>query len=566
MLIWRNLSIRTKVVAAFASTFLVMLALGLFGMSQTGSVNDRAVEIRDNWLPSTSHLGRLLGAVEATRVIEARVVRLASAGKGEEYAASITALQSATAAADNAYKDYVPFISAGTNDETLMRAFTQVWAKYKQNQAAVLAQVAAKDIAGADILYLDPGREFYNAATASVLDDLNWNEQQGKAAADRGQATYQSSRMWTVASIAAGGLLCFLAGLAITASVVSPLRLSIAAVNSLAAGNLDIAVSNTGRKDELGDLARALEIFKQNAADSRRLGAAQESERLAKEHRAEHLASLVQNFEATVGNTVGTLAAGATELEMTSQSMSTSAVQTRQQAATVSAAADQASTSVQTVAAAAEQLTSSIVEISRQIAHSNQITVRAVNDAQRTDTIVQALAHGAEKIGHVVGLISNIASQTNLLALNATIEAARAGDAGKGFAVVASEVKNLASQTAKATGEIGEQIATIQTATKEAVDAIGGITTLVQEVSAIATTIASAVEQQGAATAEIARTIQQTAEAAQGVTTNIGGVSEASDQTSEAAVQLQGAAGDLSKQAEHLSYVVNAFITDVRAA
>ena len=422
MLIWRNLSIRTKVVAAFASTFLVMLALGLFGMAQTGSVNDRAVEVRDNWLPSTSHLGRLLGAVETTRVIESRVVRVASAGKAEEYAEAVTALQNATAATDSAYQEYLPFISPGTKDETLMRDFTQEWARYKQNQAAVLARVAAKDIAGADALYLNPGRETFNTAATAVLDDLKFNEQEGKAAADRGEATFQSSRTWTVAALAAGALLCILAGLAVITSVVSPLRVSIAAVNSLAAGNLETAVSDTTRKDEIGDLARALEVFKRNAAESKRLGAAQEAERLNKERRAEHLAGLVQNFEATVGSTVGTLAAGATQLEMTSQSMSTSAVQTRQRAATVTAAADQAGASVQTVAAAAEQLTSSIVEISRQISQSNQITVRAVSDAQRTDTIVQALAQGAEKIGHVVGLISNIASQTNLLALNATIE------------------------------------------------------------------------------------------------------------------------------------------------
>ena len=569
---WRNFSIRSKVVIAFVSLFLAMLGLGLFGMVQTGSVNARATELRDHWLPSAASLGRLLGAVGEVRTREAEMMRIAINGKVagdgtlEEYADAVAALKDSTADADNAYKAYVPLVTPGTTDETLMRAFATAWTEYKRNQAAILALQAAHDMAGAEAAYTGPGKEHSEAASASLLVDLRYASEEGKKAADRADATFQSSRILTAASIAMGGLLCVLAGVAIKTGVVTPLRASIAALNRLASGDLETAVSGVDRRDEIGALARAMEVFKHNAAEARRLGAAQESEHLAKERRAERLAELVHNFETTVGNTVSTLASGATQLERTSHSMTNSAGQTRQQAAGVTAAADEAGASVQTVAAAAGELASSIVEISRQITQSTRITQRAVDDAQRTDTIVRALSQGAGRIGNVVELISGIASQTNLLALNATIEAARAGDAGKGFAVVASEVKSLANQTAQATGEIGEQIGHIQSATKEAVQAIGGIAALVHEVSVIATTIASAVEQQGAATAEITRTVQQTAEAAKGVTTHIGGVSEASDQTREAATQLQSAAGDLSKQAEELSSVVNVFIADVRAA
>jgi methyl-accepting chemotaxis protein len=362
--------------------------------------------------------------------------------------------------------------------------------------------------------------------------------------------------------LAIGAALAFLIG----RGIVRPLAGMTNAMTKLASGDKSIDVPSRESTDELGDMARAVAVFKDNMIKADQAAAAEEVERQAKERRAQVLEALVRSFEAKVGGLVSMLSSGATELQATAQSMSSTAAQTNQQATTVAAAAEEASVGVQTVAAAAEELTSSIGEISRQVAHSSQITGRAVADAQRTNQIVRALAEGAEKIGHVVGLITNIAGQTNLLALNATIEAARAGDAGKGFAVVASEVKSLANQTAKATEEIGTQIAQIQSATKEAVDAIHLITGTIQEVSAISISIAAAVEEQGAATAEIARNVQQTAQAARDVTVNIGGVSKAANDTGAAASQVLGAAGGLSQQSEQLTAEVNSFVAGVRAA
>ena len=359
-----------------------------------------------------------------------------------------------------------------------------------------------------------------------------------------------------------GATLAFLIG----RGIVRPLTGMTTAMAKLAAGDKSIDIPSRDNIDELGDMARAVEVFKDNMIRADRAAAAEEAERQGKERRAQVLEALVRSFEAKVGGLVSMLSSGATELQATAQSMSSTATQTNQRATTVAAAAEEARVGVQTAATAAEELASSIGEISRQVAHSSQITGRAVADALRTDKIVQALAEGAEKIGHVVGLITNIAGQTNLLALNATIEAARAGDAGKGFAVVASEVKSLANQTAKATEEIGTQIAQIQSATKEAVDAIRLITGTIQEVSAISISIAAAVEQQGAATAEIARNVHQTAQAAQDVTVNIGGVSKAANDTGAAADQVLGAAGGLSQQSEQLTAEVNHFVAGVRAA
>ena len=352
----------------------------------------------------------------------------------------------------------------------------------------------------------------------------------------------------------------------IARGIARPLTLMAGVMTRLAGGDKSVMVPARDNRDEIGDMARAVELFKDNAIKGETLAAEQDAERVVKEARALRLADLVRGFEVQVSGMVGQLSSSSTELEATAQSMATTAQQTNQQATNVAAAAEEASAGVQTAAAAAEQLTASIAEISRQVTQAAQVSDRAVSDATRTDQIVRALAEGAQKIGDVVGLISSIAGQTNLLALNATIEAARAGDAGKGFAVVASEVKSLANQTAKATDEIGGQIAHIQATTQEAVAAIHGIAITIGEVSSIATAIAAAVEEQGAATAEIARNVQQTAGSTQDVTSNIAGVSVAANSTGAAAGQVLSAAGDLSRQAELLTREVGQFVAGVKAA
>ncbi|HEY8333543.1 MAG TPA: methyl-accepting chemotaxis protein [Tardiphaga sp.] len=338
-------------------------------------------------------------------------------------------------------------------------------------------------------------------------------------------------------------------------------------MQSIATGSLDTIVEETERGDEIGRMAETLEMLRQTAMTARALEAEQSKlKQLSETEKRDALLALANRFDSSVGQLVGLMASGSTELEATAQSMTGTAERTNQQATVVSTAANEASTRVQTVASAAEELSSSITEISRQVAQSAKITSHAVDSARRTDTIVRALADGAQQIEHVVELISSIASQTNLLALNATIEAARAGDAGRGFAVVATEVKSLAGQTAEATKEISTRIAQIQSATKEAVDAIQGITATIEEVSAIATSIGSAIEEQGAATAEIARNVTQTAQATQDVTANIGGVSAAAHETGGAASMVLSAATGLSRQAEQLSGEVNTFLAGVRAA
>ncbi|MET0971123.1 MAG: methyl-accepting chemotaxis protein [Tardiphaga sp.] len=353
----------------------------------------------------------------------------------------------------------------------------------------------------------------------------------------------------------------------IASDILGALRRLQARMHAIAGGSLDQQVGETERGDEIGRMAEQLEMLRQTSLTARALESEQARlKQTGETEKREALIALANRFDASVGQLVGLMASGSTELEATAQSMTGTAARTNDQANVVSSAASQASARVQTVAAAAEELSSSIVEISRQVAQSARITSHAVDSARRTDSIVRALAEGAQQIEHVVELISSIAGQTNLLALNATIEAARAGDAGRGFAVVASEVKSLAGQTADATKEISQRIAQIQGATREAVDAIQGITATIEEVSAIATTIGSAIEEQGAATAEIARNVTQTAQATQDVTSNISGVSSAANETGNAAGMVLSAATGLSKQAEQLSGEVSTFLAGVRAA
>ena len=346
----------------------------------------------------------------------------------------------------------------------------------------------------------------------------------------------------------------------------APMQRMAGAMRRLAGHEYDFDLSDGHRRDEIGEMVKAIEACRIGLQRADALAAEQAREQAAKNARAARLDGLAREFEASVGQLVRILSAASSELHATAQSMSGSAGAAAGQAEAVSAAAKSASANVQTVAAAAEQLSTSIAEITRQVAQSAHVAARAAADARRTDGTVRALSEGAQRIGEVVRMINDIANQTNLLALNATIEAARAGEAGKGFAVVASEVKALASQTAKATEEIGSQISQIQGATRDAVAAIGGIAGIIDEVNQIAGAIAAAVEEQGAATQEIARNVQQAANGTREVTRSIGAVSQAVEETGHAAGDVLQAADDLSRQSERLGTEVRTFLQGVKTA
>jgi methyl-accepting chemotaxis protein len=338
------------------------------------------------------------------------------------------------------------------------------------------------------------------------------------------------------------------------------------AMKKLAGGDTSAEIPAQDSRNEIGDMAQAVAVFKHSMIEADRLAAERRAEQAQKEARQKAIEGHIAEFDRSVREALEALASAATEMRATATSMSATAEETQRQAGAVASASEDTSTNVQTVAASAEEMTSSISEIGRQVTQAAEIAKQAVEDAQRTNGTVTTLAEAAQKIGQVVQLIQDIASQTNLLALNATIEAARAGEAGKGFAVVASEVKSLANQTAKATEEIAAQIGQIQTVTGEAVTAIQGIGGTIGHINEISTAIASAVEEQGAATQEIARNTQQAAKGTEQVSSNIAGVNRAAGETGAAASQVLASAEQLGRQSEILRADVNSFLEKIRAA
>jgi methyl-accepting chemotaxis protein len=350
-------------------------------------------------------------------------------------------------------------------------------------------------------------------------------------------------------------------------SITKPINGMSNAMRTLAGGDLQVAVPGIGRHDEIGEMAEAVEVFKKNGIEQKRLEEeSRAAEKRAEEEKRQAMQKVADDFEAKVKSVVETVSQTAAQMQTTAKSMTTAAGETEQQAASAASASEEASSNVQTVAAATEELSSSIEEISRQVSRSLETANMAVANAQTTNAKVEGLVDAAQKIGDVVKLIQDIAEQTNLLALNATIEAARAGEAGKGFAVVANEVKSLATQTAKATEEISQQISEIQGATTEAASAIRSIGQTVEQINEIAGSISAAVEEQGAATQEIARNVQQASHGTKQVAGNVSAVSKTAAETGGSANLVLEAAGNLADQSDTLRREVDSFIAQIRAA
>ena len=344
-----------------------------------------------------------------------------------------------------------------------------------------------------------------------------------------------------------------------------PIRTVTGRMDNLAAGNLDIDVPFTERRDEVGALARSLQVFKDNAREMEDMRAEQAAtEKRASQERRQVLLAMADDLETSVKGMVDSLSGSSTELSETARVMTGVADTTSQKAATVASGSEETSQGVQTVAAATEELNSSISEIGRQITTAAATSSEAVEKARGANDHVKGLSEASDKIGEVVQLIASIAEQTNLLALNATIEAARAGDAGKGFAVVAAEVKALADQTAKATDEIGQQIQSMQSATASTVGVIGEIGEVIHQINGAASAVAAAIEEQIAATQEIARNIEQASAGADTVTRNIADVSQAASQTGDSAGVVLQSSEQLSQTSAAVGREVDAFLGKIR--
>jgi methyl-accepting chemotaxis protein len=402
-------------------------------------------------------------------------------------------------------------------------------------------------------------------ASSAMKADLVSEQQRLETESD---ATIGSIERLIVMLAVGGTLLGALFAVLLGRGISRPMILMCQAMRELASGNFDVVLPGLGRKDELGEMAGAVEEFKLQAiAKAERDAAEQDAHN--KEASAARRAELIRfadDFETAVGAIVSNVSASADHLEQAAGTLTRTAETTQGLSSQVAGASEEASTNIESVASATEQLSVSVEDIGKRVRESNRIAEAAVVQAQETDERIGKLSRAAQEIGDVVKLITAIAEQTNLLALNATIEAARAGDAGRGFAVVAAEVKSLANQTAKATEEISNHISGMQDATRESVAAIKQIGATIGQISSIASSIAVAVEQQGSATQEIARNVQSVAEGTREAAQNIVEVNRGATETGSASEEVLGSAKALSSESTRLRAELDRFMENIRAA
>ena len=557
-----KLSIRTKIVSVVCLLLLALAGMGLLSANSMRSLNANTREMASNWLPSIKALGDLRADAVMYRAI-IRQHMLAETKDDKEGAEK--ALDTLTQKNAQTRKAYEAMISS-PEERALYADWSKRWEAY-QGVAAKMLELSKKD--GLSREARDLNKEMIKAgndAEAILAKDIELNDKGAAQDARAAEETYSS--MLIMLGIIVG--LAVLAGAAVSFYVIRDISAGIASIvepmQALGKGDLSAEVPHQGEKTEIGQMADALQIFKEALIAKRAADEAAAKDAEAKIERGRRVDNITREFEQMIGDIVNNVSSASSQLETSAGTLSTTATRSQELSTTVAAASEEASTNVQSVASATEELSSSVNEISRQVQESARMASNAVGQARSTTDRVGELSKAATRIGDVIELINTIAGQTNLLALNATIEAARAGEAGRGFAVVASEVKALAEQTAKATGEIGQQINGIQAATQDSVNAIKDISGTIEKLSEISSTIAAAVEEQGAATQEISRNVQQAAQGTQQVSSNITDVQRGATETGSASSQVLAAAKTLSTDSGRLKSEVSKFLTNVRAA
>ena len=557
-----KLSVRSKIISVVSMLLLAMAGMGVLSALSMRSLNVNTNEIASNWLPSIKALGDLHADVIMYRAIIRQHMLAETKEEKEGAEKALVVLGEKNRKVRKAYEGMI----SSPEERALYEDWSKRWEVYT-GIAAKMLELSKKD--GLSREARDLNKQMIKAGNdaETILEkDIELNDK-GAAQEARGAAETYSFVLKLLAVIVG---LAIALGAAVSFYVIRDVSAGIASIvkpmQALGQGDLEAEVPHRGEKTEIGQMADALQIFKEALIAKREADQAAAKDAEAKIERGRRVDGITREFERMIGDIVNNVSAASSQLESSAGTLSATAARSQELSTTVAAASEEASTNVQSVASATEELSSSVNEISRQVQESARMASNAVGQARLTTEQVGELSKAATRIGDVVELINTIAGQTNLLALNATIEAARAGEAGRGFAVVASEVKALAEQTAKATGEIGQQINGIQAATQNSVGAIKEISDTIEKLSEISSTIAAAVEEQGAATQEISRNVQQAAQGTQQVSSNIMDVQRGATETGSASSQVLSAAQTLSSDSGRLKSEVSKFLTDVRAA
>jgi methyl-accepting chemotaxis protein len=566
MLGWiKNIGLSWKVQLAPALLTLALIGVGVFALQALRS-NQTAVDALVSGPVRQSELANDL--TTTAWMAHAKLYRLVATAANESDSKKIAVIaKEATVAAariSGALKA-VETAQGELKPEALEKLKAAVAGYLKQSKNAI--EMADGD-AGSALMFIK-GAERNFADIEKLTDDLITRSSESKdREIARAGIKLDQQQLTLTAILLVVAFLGIVISLLIGRNISRPVVAMSKAMRELAVGNFEVQLPGLDRRDEVGQMACAVEEFKVQAlakAERETSEREEKSRELAAARRIE-LHSLAESFETAVGNIIENVGSASSELENSAVVLTRSSAATQQLSTVVATASKETSTNVQSVASATEEMASSINEIGRRVADSNRIANEAVDQAEKTDARIAELSLAANRIGDVTKLITTIAEQTNLLALNATIEAARAGDAGRGFAVVAQEVKTLAAQTAQATSEISAQISGIQTATHDSVVAIKEISGTIGRVSEIAAVIAAAIEEQGAATQEIARNVQQAAIGSTQVATSIADVNRGAGDTGSASSQVLASAQMLSNENKRLKAEVVKFLATVRAA